>query len=77
MIKDVSNELILEHLQALKQQVQCARSEKNEIRELLITIKSNVETLKQGTTNLDTHLDHLMACVRRLEQRLKLLETQD
>ena len=72
MADNVTNELILEHLKALRDEAVIARQERHEIRDQLTVIKGHVSTLVQSDLSRDTHHAGLLSRIERIERRLEL-----
>lgn len=72
MADNVTNELILEHLKALRDEAVIARQERHEIRDQIAVIKGHVSTLVQSDLSRDSHHAGLLSRIERIERRLEL-----
>jgi len=72
MPDNVTNELLLEHLKALREEAKNARQERREIREQLLTLKGHVATLVQSDLHRDSHHANVLDRIERIERRLEI-----
>lgn len=72
MADNVTNELLLEHLKALRHDAQLARDERREIRDEIRTVKAHVAALVQSDLNRDGQHASIYARLDRIERRLEL-----
>ncbi|WP_144409631.1 hypothetical protein [Martelella endophytica] len=72
MAENVTNELILEHLQALHVDAGRAREERREIRDELRAVMAHVAALVQSDLNRDSQQASIYARLDRIERRLEL-----
>ncbi|MCD1636620.1 hypothetical protein K7H91_22955 [Martelella mediterranea] len=74
MADNVTNELLLEHLKALREDAKMAREERREIRDEIRAIKAHVAALVQSDLNRDGQQASIYARLDRIERRLELSE---
>ena len=72
MPDNVTNELLLEHLKALREDAKTARAERHEIRDALRALKGHVAALVQSDLNRDAEHASLISRIERIERRLEL-----
>ena len=74
MSENVTNELILEHLKALRDDAKQARTERHEIRDEIRALKGHISALVQSDLNRDSQQGSVLHRLERVERRLDIAE---
>lgn len=71
MAEHVTNELILEHVKALREDAKNARPERQEIRDEIHAMKAHLAGLVQSDLNRDCQQGNVFQRLERIERRLE------
>ncbi len=74
MAENVTSELILEHLKALREDAKNARLERHEIRDEIRAMKAHLAGLVQSDLNRDSQQGNVFQRLERIERRLELTD---